>query len=383
MRPLRVLAVISSSSIGGAERALATTLKSLDPARVETSVVCPGHGPMFSEYRRYAAAVWTMPLHRLFDPRAIVRLAGLIAETRAEVVHTHLWNADVLGALAARRARVPILVTTVQGAYHQAIGAAGIARMRRALLGRTYRIIYGCFDRVVAVARYVRDDLAGRPGIRVDPGLVEIIPNGLDVDRIDRYARVGSRFTSPLRARPRIVAVANLVPLKGHTWLLRAMPRVLAAYPGARCLLVGDGPCRRELEALARRLGLDDRVTFLGSVVDPLGLVSESDVFVLPSLTEGAPLALLEAMALGTPVVATRVGGVPEIVDDRRTGLLVASGDSAALADAMLNVLGDVALAGRLSLAGREHVRTRFAASTTTAQLGALYADLARTKGVR
>jgi rhamnosyl/mannosyltransferase len=162
------------------------------------------------------------------------------------------------------------------------------------------------------------------------------------------------------------------------------MPRVLAACPGARCTLVGDGPRRHELEALAERLGLGDRVTFVGSVADPLALLQTGDLFVLPSVAaEGAPMALLEALALGTPTVATRAGGIPEVVDDGRTGLLVPPGDPAALAGAMLRVLGDAALASRLSRAGREDARTRFAASSTTARLETLYSRLAGLAGIR
>jgi glycosyltransferase involved in cell wall biosynthesis len=383
MSPLRVLAVISSSNIGGAERVLATTLKSLDRTRVETSVVCPDGGPMVPEYRRHAAAVWTMDLGRVFDPRVVARLVAIMRQTRAELVHTQLWNADVLGALAARRAGIPILVTTVHGAYYQPIGVAGIARIRQAVLSRSYRAIYRRFDRVVAVARYVRDDLAERPGMRVEPSAIDVIPNGLDFDRVDRHCGVERAFASR-PGPPRIVTVANLFAMKGHEQLLRAMPAVLAACPEVRCLLIGDGPRRAELESFTGRLGLADRVTFAGSVVDPLKIVRESDVFVLPSLgAEGSPIAVLEALALGTPVVATRAGGIPEVLVDGRTGLLVAPGEPAALAGAILNVLGDAALARRLSRAGREDVRARFAASATAARLETLYADAADRKGIR
>jgi glycosyltransferase involved in cell wall biosynthesis len=384
LTPLRVLSVISSSKVGGAEQVLATILRTIDRRRVEMSVVCPADGPLVETYRRHAAAVWTMDLGHVFDPRAIVRLARIMSDERVELAHTRLWNADVLGGLAARRARVPIRVASVHGGYHQPIGVTGPVRLRRALLSRGYRAIYRCFDCVQVGGCYMRDDLITRPGIRVDPRIVQLIPNGLDLDRVAPHLGAGREFVRRLHAEPQIITVANLIPMKGHEWVLRAMPQVLAGCPGARCVFAGDGPLRRDLERLAGHLGVDARVTFAGEVANPLPLVRRSDVFVLPSIaSEGVSIALLEALALGTPVVGSRVGGIPQGLDDGRAGLLVPPAEPRALANAILSVLGDPALARRLSSAGQEHVRARFSGEVSTQRLAALYWDLARWKGIR
>lgn len=379
MRPLRVLAVIASSGLGGAERALATTLEAFDPARVEAYVACHGSGPMFDDYRRHAAAAWPLDLGRVFDPRAVDRLARRMADARADIVHTQLWNADVLGVLAARRARVPIAISTVQGAYHPLVGVAGLARWRRRVLGLTYRAIYRRFDRVVAVSHAVRDDLVARRGLRVNPRRILVIPNALDLDRIEAALAT----PPPGAGERRIVAVANLVPVKGHEWLIRAAPRIRSACPDARLLLVGDGPCRASLERLVRDVGVADVVTFAGSVRNPLPLVRASAVFVLPSLGGGLPVALLEALAVRTPVVASRAGSIPEVVEDGRTGLLVPPGDARALADAVVRLLGDPDLARRLREAGAETIRTRFLASAVVPRIEALYSALAEPKRIR
>lgn len=371
--------MIASSGLGGAERALATTLKTFDRARVEPFVACHGEGPMLAEYRRHATAVWTLDLGRVFDPRAVDRLARCMADARADLVHTQLWNADVLGALAARRAGIPVAVSTVQGAYHPLVGVAGLARWRRRLLALTYRAIYRRFDRIIAVSRYVRDDLVGRRGVRVDPRTVVVIPNALDLDRIESASAAAA--SEP--GERRIIAVANLVAIKGHEWLIRAVPRIRAAHPTARVVLVGDGPCRTPLERLARELGVAAVVTFTGSLADPVPLVRGSAVFVLPSLEEGLPVALLEALALGIPVVASRAGGIPEVVDDGRTGLLVPPGDPVALGDAVVRVLGDAGLARGLVQAGAETVRTRFLASAVVPRIERLYSELTESKRVR
>lgn len=142
--------------------------------------------------------------------------------------------------------------------------------------------------------------------------------------------------------------------MKGHEWVLRAMPQVLAGCPGARCVFAGDGPLRRHLERLAAHLGVAARVTFAGEIADPLPLVRASDVFVLPSIaSEGVSIALLEALALGTPVVGSRVGGIPQGLDDGRVGLLVLPAEPGALAAAILRVLGDPALASDCRARGR------------------------------
>jgi glycosyltransferase involved in cell wall biosynthesis len=348
------------------------------------AVVCPADGPMVETYRRHAAAIWTMDLGHAFDPRAVVRLARIMADARVEVAHTRLWNADVLGGLAARRARIPVLVASVHGGYHQPTGVTGLRRLRRALLSHGYRAIYRCFDCVHVGGSYTRDDLVTRPGIRVDPRIIRLIPNGLDLDRVAPHLGAGHELVRRPRAEPRIITVANLVPMKGHEWVLRAMPQVLAGCPGARCVFAGDGPLRRHLERLAAHLGVAARVTFAGEIADPLPLVRASDVFVLPSIaSEGVSIALLEALALGTPVVGSRVGGIPQGLDDGRVGLLVLPAEPGALAAAILRVLGDPALARRLSSAGQEYVRSRFSARASTECLAALYWDLAVRKGIR
>jgi glycosyltransferase involved in cell wall biosynthesis len=379
MAPLRLLAIIGSSAIGGAERALATTLAGLDPGRFEVEVVCAGRGPTFEEHRQRGTKVSSLDLADVYDPRAVAQLCSVIRRANPDVVHTHLWNADVLGAAAARLARVPVLVSTIHGAYHIPIEERGVVRLRREALSRVYRGVYRCFDRVIAVSRYVADDLVHRRGIRVAPERIAVIHNGVDLEDIERLARRAPRnggLGAP-QGRPRIINVANFVPMKGQGELLRALPAVIREFPGAHCLLVGDGPGRRAAEALARELGILDHVTFTGAMVDPLGLVRDSDVFVLPSLVaEGLPMALLEALALGKAVVTTRAGGIPEIVEDGKTGLVVLPRNVTALSESLVRILSNATLARRLGEAGRETVLTRFAARTMVQRTEELYLGL-------
>jgi glycosyltransferase involved in cell wall biosynthesis len=363
MDTLRLLAIIGSSRIGGAERVLAATIGRLDPRRFEVQVVCDGRGPALEEYRRHVDKVSCLDLNDVFDLRAVSRVCSVIRRTKPHIVHTHLWNADVLGGAAARLARVPALVSTVHGAYHVPIAERGLVRMRREALSRVYRGIYRYFDRIIAVSRYVALDLAHRSGIRVAPAMIDVIHNGVDLERMDQLGQrvCRNRRAGVLEGRPRIINVANFVAMKGQPWLLRAVPQLIGDFPGAECVFVGDGPNRRAAEALAGTLRILDHVSFTGTVPDPLGLVLDSDVFVFPSVAaEGLPMALLEALALGRPVVATSVGGIPEIIEDGRTGLIVPPRNATALADAIVRILSDAVLARHLGEAGREAVLSRF-----------------------
>jgi glycosyltransferase involved in cell wall biosynthesis len=376
---LRLFCVISSSEIGGAEGCFLTLLKGLPDRDVEVSVAYHGSGPMVADYRAHAARAWSLDLANIFDRRTRTRLSTLMRETNAQVVHTHLWNGDVLGGLAARRAGIPA-VATVYGAYHLPIGVTGLRGLRRHVLSQTFRAIYRSFDRVIAISQYVRDDLSGRAGLAARRSTIDVIYPGVDRVQIvsQAVAAADRRDTRPGDDQPRIINVANFFPIKGQEWLLRALPLVLARFPRARCVFTSDGPDRRPMEALAANLGVRGQVDFEGGTTTSrlFDLMSDSDVFVFPSLSEGFGLAILEAWASGIPVVASRVGAIPEIIEHERTGLLVPPRDPGALANAIIAVLSDRALAQRLADAGREALRTRFSSDDMVEQTMNVYGRL-------
>jgi glycosyltransferase involved in cell wall biosynthesis len=374
----RVLAVIASSSLGGAEQVLLSLLQGIDRDRFAVWVACHGDGPMLEAYRRHAAGVWTLDLLDVFDARTVARLARLMARLRCDVVHTHLWTADVLGGLAAARARVPARVATVHGEYFRAADVAGIRRVRRRALSAGYRAVYRLFPRVIAVADSVRRDLVTRPGLRVRPDQVVVIHNGvgpLPALPAPPSGEDAARGTPP-RA-PTVLVAANFYPIKGHRDLVEAMPRVLQRCPNVQFVLAGDGPTLPAIRRAVEARGLGASVRFAGAVPDARGLLAQSDALVVPSRSEGLPLAVLEALALGKPVVATRVGGIPEIVTDGATGLLVPPEDPGAMAEALVRLLAEPALARALGAAGREVAGTRFAAAAMVRRTERVYLELA------
>ena len=378
MERIRIFAVIAASGAGGAEQVFATLLQRLNPERFEVTVACHGEGSMLETYRRNAVGVSSFDLVDLRRVTTITKLAAMMRESRSDVVHTHLWTADVLGGMAARLARIPRVVSSVHGAYFLPIGVTGVRRMRRLAFSRIYRFIYLRCDRVIAVSRYVADDLATRPGVRVAHDRIRVVENGVDIDDPDRMIATGMGSSDRWGSgSPRIAVVANFFPYKGHRYLIQGIPAVLAEFPRARFVLAGEGESRPSMTALAEQLGVAERVTFTGEISDALDLIRKSDLFVLPSVSsEGLPITLVEAMALGRPVVTTRAAGIPEIAEDGVTARVVAPRDATALSSAIVSVLKDRHFAGRMAAQARAVARERFSADRMARRTEELYLEL-------
>jgi glycosyltransferase involved in cell wall biosynthesis len=207
----------------------------------------------------------------------------------------------------------------------------------------------------------------------VHPDLITIIPNAMTSTS---EPLADASLPTELRERPLVGVVARLQPEKGVENFLRAAARVAAKFPEAHFVVAGDGPLRQELVALSEDLGLRERVRFLGFRSDASELMKSLDVLVVPSLTEGSPLATLEAMAAGVPVVASAVGGIPDQIRHDREGLLVPPGDAAAISDALLTLLRDPARASRLGEAARRRVASRFSHDTMVRRIEDVYRDV-------
>jgi glycosyltransferase involved in cell wall biosynthesis/protein-tyrosine-phosphatase len=373
---LRVCHVMSADLWAGAEVQVATVASYLVEAPdVELTAVLLNDGPLAAELRRLGVPV-TVIDERTNGPLAI--LAALTRYLRArpvDVVHTHRGKDTVLGALAARLAGVRGLVRTVHGHREPMRGWDRVKfGAYEALDTWTLRCLA---DRVVAVSRRLASSLDdGGYG----PATVVHIPNGVDAARI-RSSRPREEVRRALGIDPAdslIGIVGRLSPVKGHALFLRAARRILDEAPRARFVIVGDGPLRAELERTARDLGVAAACVFAGARMDVYDLVGAMDVFVLSSLHEGAPMALLEAMALGTPVVATAVGGVPEILTQGTTGLLVGGQDANGLATACLELLRDPERARAMATRARGVVADAFSHRRCGAALVGAYHAVTR-----
>ena len=360
-----VLLLVTELNVGGAERVVEQIACGLSSDRYRVSVSCLyDPGPMAESIRAAGIPVTDLGMRGKWDARVAHRLCRLLRRERVHILHAHMIHANLLGSLVGRLAGVPVVITT---RHNVNIGGA-----LRETLNRWSR---GWRDAVVAISAEVRDAELRRGG--EDPSRLVLITNGIRVET----------FASPDRARSQhlreawdiasdravIGTVSRFREQKGHRYLLEAMPSILDAMPGVQALLVGDGPLYAETKRMCEAMGLADAVTFTGIRAEVPEILALLDLFVLPSLWEGLPIALLEAMAAGKAVVATRVGGVPEVVVNGVTGLLVPPRDPGALADAVVRLLRDPELRRRMGEGGQERVRERFSVERMVRQTEDLY----------
>jgi len=374
-RQLRVCHIMSADLWAGAEVQLATTVAHLvNESAVSVSAVLLNEGQLAANLRRLGVPVAILDETRINSLDILIGLVRIFREQRIDLVHTHRYKDTVLGLIAARIAGVPYAVRTMHGLREPMTGWAHLKfGVYEALEKVALRC---CADQVIAVSK----DMAGilrRSGYPADR--ITHIHNGIDLNAV-RSLRRRQDIRRELGVDSEtylIGAVGRLSPVKGHANFLRAARLVLHKQPRAKFLIVGDGPLSAELQATDGALRIDGACLFVGHRTDVRDLLPAMNVFVLPSLSEGIPMALLEAMALGVPVVATAVGGVPEVVRHRVNGLLVHSGDDRALADACVALTFDRDLAERLSANGRRTIEEAFSGTRSCEALTRVYQEVA------
>jgi glycosyltransferase involved in cell wall biosynthesis len=360
----RVVHYVDGDIFGGSEEAALHLMASLDRGRWEPVLMHhpgPGIARLVDGAGRLGIRVQVVPRvdpqHRLVG---ITRLWRALRAERPAILHAHLsWPfACKYGVLAAWLARVPAIVGTAQ--LYLAPG-----NTRRA------RLMLRLFRRIIAVSQEVSRRYA--EALRVPAHKLAVVRNAIRVPPIGRTPDPALR-AALVRGRPDyvVLTLARLHPQKGHSYLLAAAAQV----PDATFVLAGDGPLRAELEAQAHKLGVADRCVFLGDRPDVPDLLAAADVLVLPSLFEGLPVSVLEAMAAERPVVATRIGGTDEAVAHELNGLLVPPRDPTALASAIRRLQTDPALARRLAAAGRERVEREFSTEVTAGLVMRIYDEV-------
>ena len=364
--PLRVTHVVLSLDFGGLERVVLSLARASRGLGQDVSLVClerPGTLAPQVEAMGVPLACVSKPPGLRWDTADRVR--EVLRRFRPDVVHTHQMAALLYAGRAARRERVPVVHT--EHANVAARRAKSWARRLRT--GLLWRYAGRYADRFCGVSRDVVAAAAAYGTIRRRK--LAHVPNGIDTaafaaaeaDRPAGRAALGIAPDAPV-----VGTVGRLAEVKQQGVLIRAFAQVLPAFPAARLVLVGDGPLWAELEELAGSLGLGGAVLFAGYRPNPERYLAAMDVFVLPSRAEAMPLVIPEAWAAGRPVVATRVGGIPELIEDGKTGLLVEPGDVGGLAVRLRQLLADPPLARALGRAGRESARAKY---DVTAMAGA------------
>jgi glycosyltransferase involved in cell wall biosynthesis len=361
-----VLYLAHAFMVGGAEEMVLNLVRRL-PARFEPSVCCIHEaGPIGLEIAGTGTPVTVLGLNPgVRRPWDVARLRRHLAGAKPQIVHTFLLTASLYGRLAAILARVPIVIGTEVNIYERKRGRHAVAE----------RLLMAGTDRVVVSAESVREFYIRQ--IHADPAKVEVIYNAVDFSQAEATtARDVVRASLGLASDDLVVGIiARLTEQKGHRFLFDALART-PELSSVHLIVVGDGDLKDRLRAEAQSLGLGPRVHFLGARRDLGDLLGAMDVFVLPSVWEGLPLSLVLAMGAGVPVVATRVAGIPEAVDEGRTGLLVAPGDAHALGRTLARLCTDPELRRRIGREGRAAVLPRFGVDGYVSAITRLYDNL-------
>jgi L-malate glycosyltransferase len=339
-----VAVALTSFDDGGTERQMTELIRRLDPARFDVHVLCARReGRWLSLAEQSAASITELSPGPFMSRRVVRRLlyaASWLRVHRIDVVQTCDLYANIFVLPAAALARVPVRIASRRGIVSP-VATPGLLPLQRAAYAAAHRIVANS----EAAAARLRSEM-------VPADRIVVIPNGIDANLFP---------PSPCRRGSRIITtIANLRAGKGHDVLLRAAALLLRTHPHVRFQLVGDGPLRLALERQAGALGIADRVVMLGQRLDISRVLYESDVFALPSLMEAFPNVVMEAMASALPVVATRVGGIPELIEHGRTGLLVPAGNETALASALAHLIDNRAFAAGLGLAARASVQSHY-----------------------
>ena len=371
----RLLWVIDSLNMGGAESLVIPFVRKHDRDRYDLHVCCLtsiNGNPMEAEVRAQGVRVTNLEARSLRDTRAFRRLVGLIRTQTIDLIHAHLTYAAIWGAVASRVTGVPSVAS-----LHVAPPARGSAAARDWIMRHA---LQRWSERAIAVSDDLRGMYLSKSGLSASK--TEVVHNGIDVERFagdpqESRALITREFGIPAGARV-LVAVSVLRPGKGIEVLLEAVRPVLASAPDVWLLILGDGPMADEWKALAGGIEGGERIRWGGFRRDVDAILPGCDVLVHPTLADAFPTVLLEAMAAGLPVIASRIGGVPEIVVEGVTGRLVPAGDAPMLTAAIDDVLDDPTAAVRMGREAREIARERFSTDAWITRLSRLYAAVLR-----
>jgi glycosyltransferase involved in cell wall biosynthesis len=372
MSGMKVLQLISSGGYYGAENMLLNLCASQQKAGCQNSLMIfyNVHTPnveLYERARRRGLSVRMVHCQGRADWRAVRQIEECIQEDGIQLLHTHGYKADLYGYVAARRTGKPIVATC-----HNWLGGT-------AALG-----IYNHLDRM-ALKRFhglavVSDSVAQRLlASGVPARKIRTIANGIDVRTFER-ARPSPVLT--FDGSKVIGMVARLDFKKGFEYLLRAARELRGAFPELKVVIVGEGPGRKEIEGMIQRFGLEANVILAGQHSDMPAIYAAMDIFVLPSLNEGLPMTILEAMAASRPVIATRVGAIPRVIQDGETGLLVDPGDSDGLRNALARLLTDSGLCSRLGAAAHDWVSRNFTSESMALKYRQMYDDVLGTPAI-
>lgn len=357
MQQIVLAELAGSAQYGGGERYLELLFAGLDRTRYRPMLICPESGPFVEVMQTRDVPTTVVHLSPLVNLAALFRLTRLLACARVTVLQTHGARSNVYGRLAGRLARVPVVISTV----HNSLRDYEVGVVRKSVYELAFNWTNSLADRIICVSESLRNDLLTSHSAM--GGRTLVVRNGISsTELLATHGGKKIRAEFHIGHGPLVVTVGRLTEPKGHQYLIQALPNLLCRWPDLRCLIVGDGALMERLTHLVATLGLERVCLFAGKRNDIQDILGAADMVVLPSVSEGFPFVLLEAMAASRAVVATQVNGVPELIEDRVTGRLVPPRDSAALARAIQELLENPMARKAMAQNGHQRVRERFTA---------------------
>ena len=372
-KKIKIVFFVHTYGLGGLENMVTNLVNALDPDLFECTIL--SFAPLVPLQNRVNTdRVRVVSLNKKGgnNPMLIYRIFRFLRSTGTHIVQTHNWGTVLEGILAAKLARVPAVIHAERGTIE--------GKKRNVVL---QNFLWNYANQVLAVSNAHRQrivDVVGFPFEKIRP-----IYNGVDSAVFFPRSEEKLVIRKKLGLNPEdicIGTVGSLRSVKNQALLLTACKKNLPHAPNMQIVLAGDGPLKKDLVAKAQALGLDKNVHFVGARNDIPEVLNAFDIFVLPSLREGMPNAVLEAMSCGVPVIATSVGGVPEVIEDNKSGILVPSQDEEALEAALADLIREVGKRRRLGTAGRRRVLAHFSLEKMVQEYHALYQSLVPRKGL-
>lgn len=373
---INILHIYQNSRIGGVQQQLLSLLKAYNREVFNPFFCCFGPkeamGKEIEGIGIELTALNRFRYHRIL-PGIFVDLSRLMKEKHIHIVRTHRYHPNVYGRVAAFLAGVPVIVASVHDNYRMD------KRPKRRIVNH---ILSKITDKIVAVSESIKKDIVRYD--KIDPSKILVIPNGVDTERFNpegNFANIKEEFL--IKDNDIVIGfVGRIVPAKGLEYLIDTLSYLKEEFKNLKLLIIGEGAIVARLHEQAKEKKVYDSIIFAGGRRDIPDILSCIDIFVMPSIAEGLPNALLEAMAMGRPIVATEVGGIPEVMKNGVNGLLVPPRDPIALATAMKGLIGNDRLAAQMGHAARDLVQDKFSMRATAQKWQTLYLSILKEKGL-
>jgi glycosyltransferase involved in cell wall biosynthesis len=376
MEKINILHIYQNSKIGGVQQQLLSLLKAYNRDVFNPIFCCLGPRDAISkEIEKVGVEIVALNRSRYHRfSLAIVRdLYRLMKQKNIHIVRTHRYRANLYGRLAAWLSGVPITIISLHDNYNKDM------RLERRIANK---ILSKVTDKMIAVSESIKKDIIQYDGI--DSSKILVIPNGIDTEKFKPEGNFADISEELSFKRSDIVVgfVGRIVPAKGLEYLIDAFSYIKKGFTNSWLLIVGEGGIMGELRERTKKNNVQDSVIFAGKRRDIADVLSRTDIFVMPSIAEGLPNALLEAMAMGKPIVATMIGGIPEVIKNGFNGLLVPPRDPAALATAIKELIGNGQLSVRMGQAARDLVVNKYSIRETAQKWESLYLSILKEKGL-